>query len=144
LANTEKPAVAAKLAGHPAEPARGVALGGTYAESGRWKGKEDYLMTDDRISGSAKNIGGQLEEGFGRVAGDEKMQLEGRARQAEGTLQDVYGQAKDTAVDAAGAIRHRTSEASDFLREMIEERPFTAAAIALGIGFLIGRFGRAD
>ena len=36
------------------------------------------------------------------------------------------------------------SEASDFLRTVIEERPFTAAAIALGIGFLIGRFGRAD
>ena len=98
-------------------------------------------MSDDRISGSAKNIGGQLEEGFGRVTGDEKK---GRARQAEGTLQDVYGQAKETAVDAAGAIRDRASEASDFLREMIEERPFTAAAIALGIGFLIGRFGRAD
>jgi hypothetical protein len=61
------------------------------------------------------------------VTGDEKMQLEGRARQAEGTLQDVYGQAKETAVDAAGAIRDRASEASDFLREMIEERPFTAA-----------------
>ena len=28
--------------------------------------------------------------------------------------------------------------------EMIEERPFTAVAIALGIGFLIGRFGRTD
>ena len=96
------------------------------------------------VSGSAKNIGGHLEEGFGRVTGDEKMQLEVRARQAEGTLQDVYGQAKETAVDAARAIRDRASEASDFLREMIEERPFTAAAIALGIGFLIGRFGRAD
>ena len=78
------------------------------------------------------------------MTGDEKMQLEVRARQAEGTLQDVYGQAKETAVDAAGAIRDRASEASDFLRDMIEERPFTAAAIALGIGFLIGRFGRAD
>jgi uncharacterized protein YjbJ (UPF0337 family) len=75
-------------------------------------------MTDDRISGSAKNIGGQLEEGFGRVTGDEKMQLEGRARQAEGTLQDVYGQAKETAVDATGAIRDRAGEASDFLREI--------------------------
>jgi uncharacterized protein YjbJ (UPF0337 family) len=101
-------------------------------------------MTDDRISGSIKNIGGQVEEGFGRVTGDEKTQFQGKAKQAEGTLQDVYGQAKETAVDAAGAIRDRASEASDFLREMIEERPFTAAAIALGIGFLIGRFGRAD
>jgi uncharacterized protein YjbJ (UPF0337 family) len=100
-------------------------------------------MTDDRIIGSVKNIGGQVEEGFGRVTGDE-TQLQGKAKQAEGTLQDVYGQAKETAVDAAGAVRDRAGEASDFLREMIEERPFTAAAIALGIGFLIGRFGRTD
>ena len=98
-------------------------------------------MTDDRLSGSAKNIGGQVEEGFGRVTGDEKTQLQGKAEQAEGTLQDVYGQAKETAADAAEAIRGRASEAGDFLRTTIEERPFTAAAIALAIGFLIGRFG---
>ena len=80
-------------------------------------------MTDDRISGSAKNIGGQVEEGFGRVTGDEKTQLQGKAKQAEGTLQDVYGQAKETAADAAEAIRERASEAGDFLRTTIEERP---------------------
>jgi uncharacterized protein YjbJ (UPF0337 family) len=99
-------------------------------------------MTDDRLSGSAKNIGGHVEEGFGRLTGDERTQLQGKAKQVEGTLQDVYGQAKETAVDAAEAIRDRASEASDFLRMTIEERPFTAAAIALGIGFLIGRLGR--
>jgi uncharacterized protein YjbJ (UPF0337 family) len=95
-------------------------------------------MTDDRLTGSAKNIGGQLEEGFGRVTGD----TQGKARQAEGALQDIYGQAKETAADAAEAIRESASEAGDFLRTTIEERPYTTAAIALGIGFLIGRFGR--
>jgi uncharacterized protein YjbJ (UPF0337 family) len=99
-------------------------------------------MTDDRISGSAKNIGGQVEEGFGRATGDVKTQLQGKARQVEGTLQEVYGQAKETAADAADAIRESASEAGDFLRTTIEERPYTTAAIALGIGFLIGRFGR--
>ena len=99
-------------------------------------------MTDDRLTGSAKNIGGQLEEGFGRVTGDTKTQLQGKARQAEGALQDIYGQAKETAADAADAIRESASEAGDFLRTTIEERPYTTAAIALGIGFLIGRFGR--
>jgi uncharacterized protein YjbJ (UPF0337 family) len=99
-------------------------------------------MTDDRISGSAKNIGGQVEEGFGRATGDVKTQLQGKAKQMEGTLQEVYGQAKETAADAAEAVRERASEAGDFLRAAIEERPFTAAAIALGIGFLIGRLGR--
>ena len=99
-------------------------------------------MTDDRLSGSAKNIGGQVEEGFGRVTGDVKTQLQGKKKQMEGTLQDVYGQSKETAADAAEAIRERASEAADFLRTTIEERPYTTAAIALGIGFLIGRFGR--
>jgi uncharacterized protein YjbJ (UPF0337 family) len=99
-------------------------------------------MTDDRISGTAKNIGGQVEEGFGRATGDVKTQLQGKARQMEGTLQDVYGQAKETAADAAEAIRQGAGEAGDFLRTTIEERPYTTAAIALGIGFLIGRFGR--
>src|SRR5947199_10428511 len=97
-------------------------------------------MTDDRLSGSAKNLGGQVEEGFGQVTGDVKTQLQGRAKQMEGTLQDVYGQAKETAADAAEAIQERASEAGDFLRTTIEERPYTTAAIALGIGFLIGRF----
>jgi uncharacterized protein YjbJ (UPF0337 family) len=99
-------------------------------------------MADDHLSGSAKNIGGQVEEGFGRATGDVKTQLQGKAKQMEDTLQDVYGQAKETAADAAGAIQERVSEAGDFLRAAIEERPFTAAAIALGIGFLIGRLGR--
>jgi uncharacterized protein YjbJ (UPF0337 family) len=98
-------------------------------------------MTDDRISGSAKNIGGQVEEGFGRATGDVKMQVQGKARQAEGALQDLYGQAKETAADATEAIRESAGEAGDFLRTTIEKRPYTTAAIALGIGFLIGRFG---
>jgi uncharacterized protein YjbJ (UPF0337 family) len=92
-------------------------------------------MTDDRLAGTAKNIGGQVEEGFGRATGDVKKQVEGRARQAEGSLQDLYGQDKETTVDAAEAIRESASEAGDFLRTTIEERPYTTAAIALGIGF---------
>jgi len=99
-------------------------------------------MTDDRLAGTAENIGGQVEEGFGRATGDAKMQMEGRARQAEGSLQDFYGQAKETTADAAEAIRESAGEAGDFVRTTIEEHPYATAAIALGIGFLIGRVGR--
>ena len=90
-------------------------------------------MTDDRLSGSAKNIGGQVEEGFGQATGDVKTQLQGKVKQMEGTLQDVYGHAKETATDAAEAVRERASEAGDFLRATIEERSYTTTAIALGI-----------
>jgi uncharacterized protein YjbJ (UPF0337 family) len=99
-------------------------------------------MNEDRLTGSAKSVGGQVEEGFGRATGDVKTQLQGKAKQMEDTLQDVYGQAKETAASAAEAIRERASEAEDVLRTTIEQRPYTTAAIALGIGYLIGRFGR--
>ena len=99
-------------------------------------------MNEDRLTGNAKNLGGQVEEGFGRATGDVKTQLQGKTKQMEGALQDVYGQAKETAADAAEAIREGASEADDFLRATIEQRPYTAAAVALAIGYLIGRFGR--
>src|SRR6516162_9377214 len=100
------------------------------------------LMNEDRVIGNAKNVGGQVEEGFGRATGDVKSQLQGKAKQVEGALQDVYGQAKDAAATAADAIRETAGEADDFLRTTIEQRPYTAAAVALAIGYLIGRFGR--
>jgi uncharacterized protein YjbJ (UPF0337 family) len=99
-------------------------------------------MNEDRVIGNTKNLGGQVEEGFGRATGDVKTQFQGKAKQMEGALQDVYGQAKDAAANAAEAIREGASEADDFLRTTIEQRPYTTAAIALGIGYLIGRFGR--
>jgi uncharacterized protein YjbJ (UPF0337 family) len=47
-------------------------------------------MNEDRVIGNAKNVGGQVEEGFGRGTGDVKSQLEGKAKQMEGAVQDVY------------------------------------------------------
>jgi uncharacterized protein YjbJ (UPF0337 family) len=101
-------------------------------------------MNEDRITGAAKNLGGQVEEGLGRAAGDVKSQLQGKAKQIEGEIQELYGQAKERAADAAEVVRDTASEAEDFIRTTIEQRPYTTAAIALGIGYLIGRFAHRD
>jgi ElaB/YqjD/DUF883 family membrane-anchored ribosome-binding protein len=79
-----------------------------------------------------------------RVTGDVKSQVQGAATQAEGAMQDACGQAKDGATSAAEAIRETASEAGDIIRDTIERRPYTAAAVALAVGFLIGRFGRTN
>ena len=50
---------------------------------------------DNRTSGTAKNLGGKVEEGFGRVTGDAKTKAQGQMKQAEGSIQDLYGQAVD-------------------------------------------------
>ena len=54
-------------------------------------------MNEDRVVGTAKNLGGKAQEGLGRVTGDAKRQFEGVINQAAGAAQDLYGQAKDSA-----------------------------------------------
>jgi uncharacterized protein YjbJ (UPF0337 family) len=64
-------------------------------------------MDDDRIEGSAKNIGGKIKEGLGEVLGDSKIKGEGKADQVEGKTQNAWGGAKDTARDVLdGDHRH--------------------------------------
>jgi len=101
-------------------------------------------MNEDRFAGTAKNLGGKVEEGIGRATGDLKTQAEGKAKQVAGDLQDLYGQAKDAAVDAAQVVRQGADDAQDYVRKTIEQRPYTTAVIALAAGFLIGRLGRRD
>jgi uncharacterized protein YjbJ (UPF0337 family) len=99
-------------------------------------------MNEDRVMGTARNLGGKVQEGFGRATDDTKSQVEGVMNQAAGAAQDLYGQAKDTASDAAEAVRQGALDAEDYLRRTIETRPYTVAFVALCAGVLIGRMGR--
>jgi ElaB/YqjD/DUF883 family membrane-anchored ribosome-binding protein len=63
-------------------------------------------------------------------------------RQAEGAAQDLYGQAKDSAAEAADLASQRASDVEDYVRKTIEQRPYTVAFAALAIGYLLGRMGR--
>jgi uncharacterized protein YjbJ (UPF0337 family) len=56
--------------------------------------KED--MDKDRIVGSAKQIKGEIEEAVGKAIGDAKLQVDGKADQAEGKAQNLAGTIKDT------------------------------------------------
>jgi uncharacterized protein YjbJ (UPF0337 family) len=62
---------------------------------------KDTSMNEDRVAGTTKSLGGKVEEGFGRVTGGEKTQIEGLMNQAAGAVQDLYGQSKDIGSDAA-------------------------------------------
>jgi uncharacterized protein YjbJ (UPF0337 family) len=56
-------------------------------------------MDEDRLYGTARNLGGKVEEGIGQATGDVKSQIRGKLDQAAGTAQDLYGQAADAARD---------------------------------------------
>jgi uncharacterized protein YjbJ (UPF0337 family) len=92
-------------------------------------------MNEDSIAGTARNIGGKVDEGVGRATDDIKEQVQGKLDQAAGTAQDLYGQTAEVARDTAVTFEK-------WLRQTIETKPYAAAAVALGIGWLIGRTHR--
>jgi uncharacterized protein YjbJ (UPF0337 family) len=92
-------------------------------------------MNEDRFSGTARNLGGKVEEGVGRATGDAKTQIQGKLDQAAGAAQDLYGQAADAAIDTVTTF-------DKWLRTTIETQPYTTAIVALGIGWLLGRTHR--
>jgi uncharacterized protein YjbJ (UPF0337 family) len=99
-------------------------------------------MDENRVAGTARNVGGKVEEGLGRVTGNTGMRAEGLADQAAGAAQDLYGQARDSAADAAGAARDSAAAFEKWLRRTIETQPYTTAIVAIGIGWLLGRMHR--
>ena len=99
-------------------------------------------MDEHRVTGAARNAGGRVEEGFGRVTGDTKSEAQGVIDQAQGAAENLYGQAKDAASSAAEGVRQTASSVEDIVRRTIEDRPYTAVAIALGLGWLFGRAHR--
>ena len=61
--------------------------------------RNNDTIDHDRTEGSMKQAGGKIEEGAGKLFGDEKMKREGQADQAEGKLQNAWGSVKDAARD---------------------------------------------
>lgn len=52
-------------------------------------------MNRDRIVGSAKQAAGSLEKLAGKVVGDTELVADGRAKKAEGVIQNTVGGLKD-------------------------------------------------
>ena len=82
-------------------------------------------MVEGRLSGTAKNRHGQT-----------------RRAEEEESVQDLYGQAKDAAGEAINAVGKMPASFEDTIRHYIQNRPYTTAAIALTLGWLIGRSHR--
>jgi ElaB/YqjD/DUF883 family membrane-anchored ribosome-binding protein len=83
---------------------------------------------------------------FGRALGDAKKQASGVADVFSDAAQDVYGQARESAahvVDTANTAARKTAGSFETaLRRTVETQPYTAVAIALGVGWLLGRMHR--
>jgi ElaB/YqjD/DUF883 family membrane-anchored ribosome-binding protein len=83
---------------------------------------------------------------FNRAFGDAKKQAANVAGEVQDAAGDIYGQARDSASSVADATKTAARKtAGSFekaLRNTVETQPYTAVAIALGLGWLFGRMHR--
>ena len=105
-------------------------------------------MDKDRIAGSAKDFAGKVEGVVGDITGDAKREASGRAREAAGTMQNLYGQAKDAARDASETAVNYAKDAYDnrgdtvrsgqqAMAKTVQDNPLGALLVAGGIGFAL-------
>lgn len=57
-------------------------------------------MNKDQVKGTAKNIGGKIQEEAGKLVGSDKQQAKGLLNQVEGKMQQKVGNLKEAVKDA--------------------------------------------
>jgi uncharacterized protein YjbJ (UPF0337 family) len=77
-------------------------------------------MDADRFEGTARNIGGKVQEAAGSIMGDAATQLRGKVNQAAGSAQDAYGQTVDQ------------------VKALTSEQPIGALFVAMTFGVILG------
>ncbi|WP_407527960.1 CsbD family protein [Methylobacterium oryzisoli] len=108
------------------------------------------MVDRDRITGAARELGGKVQGGVGDLAGSTRDSVEGRLREAQGTAENLYGQAKDAVRHAADEISDQAAEAYDRGRHYAREGHQTsvewphasllvAGLVGFGLGLLVSK-----
>ncbi len=69
-------------------------------------------MNKDQVKGKVKDVAGRIERQAGEWTGDPEKQVHGAAKQAEGKVQNTWGNAKDAA-EKASKEKNKTDEPVD-------------------------------
>jgi uncharacterized protein YjbJ (UPF0337 family) len=78
-------------------------------------------MNEDQVKGKVKDVAGRIERQAGEWTGDPEKQVDGALRQAEGKLQNAWGNAKDDAKKTAEKGTNKTNDPADDFEETSDE-----------------------
>lgn len=98
-------------------------------------------MTDNRIEGTATEIGGEAQKGLGRVLGDDEMRAEGTLNQVKSKAQDLYGQAMDQLDRLVEKAPVGMQDRARSTLEVARRKPLLTTAIVAGLGIILARSG---
>jgi uncharacterized protein YjbJ (UPF0337 family) len=78
-------------------------------------------MNKDQVEGKVKDIAGRAERQVGEWTGNTEAQLKGTAKQAEGKVQNAYGNVKDAGEKAADQARANEAAKQDIETDQEKE-----------------------
>ncbi len=99
-------------------------------------------MDENRVEGTARDLGGKAKGALGDLTGDTKTQAEGTVDQVVGTAQRAYGKVRDQASGAGSNLADQLEDASAYLGDTVAERPLTALLVAGAIGYVLAMLTR--
>jgi uncharacterized protein YjbJ (UPF0337 family) len=67
---------------------------------------KEFIMNKDQVKGTAKDIGGKIQETAGEIVGSSEQQAKGLNKQAEGKVQKGVGDAKEAIDDVVKGNRN--------------------------------------
>jgi uncharacterized protein YjbJ (UPF0337 family) len=70
-------------------------------------------LNSDDVKGKMKDVGGRIKRQAGEWTGDKDLQSEGLADQAEGKVQNAWGNVKDKARDMADDLKRDDRKKDD-------------------------------
>lgn len=80
------------------------------------------MVDKNTVEGFARDLGGKVQETVGEVVGEATTQFRGKANQAAGAAQELYGQAADE------------------VKSYTADQPVGALLMAMGVGVTLGFF----
>ena len=96
-------------------------------------------MNEDQFKGTARNLGGKVEDEFGKMVGDTDIRSEGIIDQVTGAAQNIYGDAKELATtayrQASPAVREGAQRAITVTRENTVLAVLAAGAVGYALSW---------
>ena len=80
------------------------------------------MVDENRVEGFARDVGGKLQDAVGGLTGDTSTQAKGKANQAAGQAQNMFGQVTDE------------------IQTFTSDQPVVALLAAMGVGVVLGFF----
>lgn len=94
-------------------------------------------MNTDQFAGTARSIGGRIEEVAGAAMNDRSLQTDGIIDQAKGAAQNLYGDAKDKVRDAYDRVAPATRDGIERAVNVTRQHSLLAILAAGAVGFAL-------